>query len=144
FTEEFHQWRHGSGPFYKISDESRFVNRVRDTLVSEKEDTLWLAPGTPRRWLSSKQGIDVKGIQTFFGPVSYNMHAGASPGVVQATVSLPSRNPAKKTWLVVRVPQGRIQSVTLNGKPWTQMDSSLEAVELPQQQGPLKIEIHYR
>ena len=32
-------------------DESRFVNRVRDTLVFEDGDTLWLAPGIPRRWL---------------------------------------------------------------------------------------------
>src|SRR5439155_21089583 len=35
FTEEYHQWIHGSGPFYKVPDEARFVNRVRDALVRE-------------------------------------------------------------------------------------------------------------
>jgi hypothetical protein len=144
FTEEYHQWRHGSGPFYKISDEARFVNRMRDALVFEDKDTLWLAPGTPRRWLVSPEGVTVNQVQTFFGPLSYSMHAGEKTGVVEATVQLPMRNPAKKAWLVVRVPQGSIESVTLNGGSWTGIDRRLEAVELPQQQGPLKLEIRYR
>ena len=144
FTEEFHQWRHGSGPFYKISDEARFTNRVRDALVFEDRDTLWLAPGVPRRWLASAEGVTVNEVQTFFGPLSYTMHAGRSTGVVEASVQLPARNPAKKAWLVVRVPRGSIQSVRLNGKSWTRFDARLEAVELPGQQGPLKLEIRYR
>lgn len=144
FTEEYHQWRHGSGPFYKISDESRFVNRVRDTLVFEDGETLWLAPGVPRRWLASAEGVTVNQVQTFFGPLSYSLHAGRKTGVVEATVQLPARNPAKKAWLVARVPHGSIKSVTLNGKSWTRVDARLEAIELPQQQGPLKLEIQYR
>ncbi|MCU1293980.1 MAG: hypothetical protein JWP08_2830 [Bryobacterales bacterium] len=144
FTEEFHQWRHGSGPFYKISDESRFVNRVRDTLVIEQNNTLWLAPGTPRRWLTDKQGIEVKGIQTFFGPVSYQMHPGSRPGLVEAIVNLPPGKRATKAWLAVRVPRGKIQSVTLDGKPWTNLDPKLEAIELPQREGPMTLEIAYK
>jgi hypothetical protein len=50
FTEEFHQWIQGSGPFYKSPDEARFVNRLRDTLVLEDRETLWLAPGVPWRF----------------------------------------------------------------------------------------------
>lgn len=56
FTEEFRQWRSPSGPFYKIPDEAKFVNRVRDLLVREEGDTLWLAAGTPRRWLARGEG----------------------------------------------------------------------------------------
>jgi hypothetical protein len=144
FTEEFHQWRHGSGPFYKISDESRLVNRVRDTLVMEDNNTLWLAPGTPRRWLASKEGITVTGVQTFFGPVTYTMRPGTAPGTLQAKVELPQRNPAGKTWLVARTPSGHIQSVTLNGKPWTRIDARNEAIELPTQKSPINLEIRYR
>jgi hypothetical protein len=143
FTEEFHQWRHGSGPFYKISDEARFTNRVRDLLVLEQDDTLWLAAGAPRRWLSSKEGIDVRGVETFFGPVSYTLRAGAREGIIEATVQPPSRNPPKKTWLVVRVPRGHIQGVNLDGKPWTNIDPRLEAIEIPQRQGPVELEIRY-
>jgi hypothetical protein len=39
FTEEYRQWRSPSGPFYKVSDEAKFVNRVRDLLVREEGDT---------------------------------------------------------------------------------------------------------
>lgn len=143
FTEEYHQWGHGSGPFYKISDESRFINRVRDALVFEDGDTLWLAPGVPRRWLASPDGVAVNQIQTFFGPLSYSLHGGKA-GVIEATVQLPLRNPAKTAWLVARVPYGRLQSVRLNGKSWSRIDTRLEAIELPKQPGPLKLEIRYR
>ena len=144
FTEEYHQWRHGSGPFYKISDESRFVNRVRDTLVLEDGDTLWIAPGTPRRWLASKQGVRADRVQTFFGPVSYQMHAGARPGVLEATVELPSDHAAKKNWLVARVPSGQIRRVTLDGQPWTTIDLAKEAIGLPARSGVMRLEIEYR
>ena len=144
FTEEFHQWRHGSGPFYKISDESRFVNRVRDSLVLEDGDTLWLAPGAPRRWLESNEGIRVDRVQTFFGPVSYEMHAGSRKGTLAATVHLPSTQAPKKSWLVARVPSGRIERVTLDGKPWTRIDRALEAIELPAESGVIHLEIEYR
>jgi hypothetical protein len=56
FTEEYHQWGHGSGPFYKTPDEARFVHRMRDMLVLEEGDILWLAAGAPRRWVIAKDG----------------------------------------------------------------------------------------
>lgn len=143
FTEEYHQWRHGSGPFYKSSDEARFVNRIRDVLVLEDRGALWLAPGTPRRWPASKEGIHVTNAQTFFGPVSYQMHAGAERNTIDATVTLPSRNPAKHNWLVVRSPSGKIRSVTLNGRPWTKFDNSIQAIELPSTGKKVQLHIAY-
>jgi hypothetical protein len=143
FTEEYHQWRFGSGPFYKISDEARFVNRLRDMLVLEDGDTLWLAGGTPRRWLESKDGIRVDGILTYFGPVSYTMRPGGKAGLIEADVRLPDRNPARKVWLVARTPSAHIRSVTINGSAWTKIDDAKEAIELPQNQERLKIQIRY-
>ena len=40
FTEEYRTWVHGSGPFYKIPDEARFVHRVCALLVMEVGDEL--------------------------------------------------------------------------------------------------------
>ena len=143
FTEEYHQWRYASGPFYKIPDEARFVNRLRDMLVLEDRDTLWLASGTPRRWLESKEGIRVNGILTYFGPVSYTMHAGKEPGLIEAEVQLPVRNPAHTVWLVVRTPAAHIRAVTVNGQLWNKIDAKNEAIELPQDQGNLRVQIRY-
>jgi hypothetical protein len=144
FTEEYHQWKYGSGPFYKISDEARFTHRLRDMLVLEDGGTLWLAPGAPRRWVASREGIRVSAVRTFFGPVSYTLHAGANPGTIEGEVTLPSLRPPKSSWLVVRTPSKHILSVTLNGQPWTRIDTKLEAIELPHGDRPLRIEVRYR
>lgn len=144
FTEEYHEWRHGSGPFYKIPDQARFVNRVRDSLVFEDGDELWLASGAPRRWLESRQGIQVHQVQTFFGPVRYDMHAGHEAGTIEANVQLPQRAQLKKAWLVARTPTKRIFSVSLNGKPWTRIDAAREAIELPVSNEALTLVIRYR
>ena len=141
FTEEYHQWGHGSGPFYKTPDEARFVHRVRDMLVLEEGDTLWLGAGTPRRWLMAKDGVRVDGIQSFFGPVSYSLHPGKEAGMIEGQVTLPHRNAPKKVWLVVRTPSGRIEEVMINGQQWNRIDSRLEAVELPVSAEPLTIQV---
>jgi hypothetical protein len=93
FTEEYRQWRSPSGPFYKIPDEAKFVNRVRDVLVREEADALWLAAGTPRRWLAPGEKIEVREGASYFGPVSY--HLEAHEDSVDARVTLPTRNPQK-------------------------------------------------
>lgn len=131
FAEEFHEWSHASGPFYKTPDEARFVNRIRDALALEEGDALYLASEVPRRWIESPSGIRGDRIATYFGSVSYSMKPGFEPGTIEAAVQLPVRNPAGKVWLVARMPQGRIQSVMINGQLWTRIDQEREAIELP-------------
>jgi hypothetical protein len=142
FTEEYHQWVHGSGPFYKVPDEARFVNRVRDMLALEEGGSLWLASGTPRRWLAPGQKIDVHNLATYFGPLSYELEG--APAQVKATLQLPSRNPYKTAWLVVRVPGARpIASVEIDGKPWMEFDAAREWVRLPGKSGEMKVVVHF-
>ena len=144
FTEEFRAWSHASGPFYKISDEAKFTNRVRDMLVLEDGDTLYLGGGVPRRWLESAEGVRADRLSTYFGDVSFYLRAAADQGVVDATVELPTLRPAKTVWLVARTPNHKIESVTINGKNWTRIDAALEAIELPVSKSKLEIRIRYR
>jgi hypothetical protein len=142
FTEEYHQWVHGSGPFYKIPDEARFVNRVREALALEEGGSLWLASGTPRRWLAPGQKISVHEMATYFGPLSYEMEGAR--GQVNATVQLPSRNPYKDAWLAVRVPGGRpLTSVEIDGQPWKDFDAARQWVRLPHKSGEMKVVVHF-
>jgi hypothetical protein len=143
FTEEFHTWGHGSGPFYKIPDEAKFANRVRDMLVLEDGDTLYLAGGVPRRWLESKEGVRADRLATYFGDVSFHLRAGKEQGLVEATVQLPALRPAKTAWLVARTPGRRIASVTIDGQKWTRIDAAREAIELPHSTSKLEIRIRY-
>jgi len=142
FTEEFRQWRSPSGPFYKISDEAKFVNLVRDALVREDPDTLWLAAGTPRRWLDAGEKIEVRDAPTYFGQVSYSMVAGDAG--VEARLELPSRNPYKAAWLVVRAPGGKqIRSVEIDGKAWSDFDAAQERIRLPAKSGAMQVSVHF-
>ena len=142
FTEEYHQWVHGSGPFYKIPDEARFVNRVRDALVLEQEGSLWLASGTPRRWLAPGQKIQVHNLATYFGPLSYEIEGAGDR--VNATVQLPTRNAYKDAWLVVRAAAARpLASVEIDGQPWRDFDAVRQWVRLPRKTGEMKVTVHF-
>ena len=48
------------GPPDKIYEESCFLERFRNMMVMEDDDTLWLARATPRAWLEQGQKIAVK------------------------------------------------------------------------------------
>jgi hypothetical protein len=142
FTEEFRQWQSPSGPFYKVPDEAKFVNRLRDFLVREDSDALWLAPGAPRRWLAPGQKIEVRNLSSYFGPVSYRMEGKANG--VSVRVQLPTRNPYKTAWLVVRTPEAQpLKSVEIDGRSWQDFDAPQGRVRLPLRKEPMEVEVHF-
>ncbi len=142
FTEEYHQWRHGSGPFYKSSDEARFLYQLRYTLVRENGETLWLAAGVPRRWLAPHQKIELRDAPTYFGPVSYRIEAKDEG--LQARVELPTTNHFQTAWLVIRAPDGkRMRSVQIDGKPWQDFDPSGERIRLAARARPMEVVVHF-
>src|SRR6185436_9409661 len=80
-------------------------------------DTLRLLFATPKRWLEDGKTIKVERAPTAFGPVSVSMKSSLSKGEVLAEVDLPSRNPAGKTLLRARVPDGwRVTGAECSGK----------------------------
>jgi hypothetical protein len=140
FTEEFRQWQSPSGPFYKVSDEARFVNRLRDSLVREDSDALWLAAGTPRRWLAPEQKIEVRNLASYFGPVSYSME-GRRNGV-SIRVQLPTRDQYKTAWLVIRTPEAKpLKSVEIGGRLWQDFDARQGRIRLPLRKEPMDVEV---
>jgi hypothetical protein len=144
FTEEYRMWRQASGPFYKSPDEARFVNRLRDMLVLESGDELWLASGVPRRWLATGEGIRAKRLNSHYGPVALVLAAGQATDTIVGSVRLPPRDVPGRTWLYARVPKGRIQRVEINGRPWQRFDADGERIELPSSKEDLAVVIQYR
>lgn len=144
FTEEYRRWEVGSGPMYKIPDEARFVNRVCDMLVLEVGRELWLAPGTPTRWLEPGKVINLYDAATTFGHVSYELKSGSIPNTVEATIVLPGNITAEMVKLFVRVPfEKPIKSVTINDKEWKKWDQTAKAIVLPAQTDKMKVIISY-
>ncbi len=145
FTEEYHRWGIGSGPFYKTPDESRFVTRTIDMLVMEAGNELWLASGTPRYWLEPGKRIKLNNAATVFGNVSYELKNGAKPNTIEANINLPSSSVVPdKVLLFVRAPfEKPIKSVTVNGKEWKDWDQAKEAIVLPEQDKKIAVIVSY-
>ena len=104
---------------------AHFLTMLRNLLVQDWDqdddgdpDTLRLLFGTSRRWLEDGKQIVVERAPTAFGPVSVRTQSRLEAGRVQATVELPTRNPAKQVFLRARLPDGwRVVSVAVNGQP---------------------------
>jgi len=143
-TEEYREWGRGSGPFYKCPDEARFISQVCDLLVVEKNDELWLAAGTPRRWLEAGQNIELNKGSTAYGELSYSLHSGKLPGTIEANIDLPE-NRASKVILYVRSPDGRpIKKVLINGKESQKWNAVKESIEIPQTEKKVQVLVYYR
>jgi hypothetical protein len=77
---------------------------------------LELAYATPRGWLADGKAIAVREAPTSFGPLSYEIDAGADQ--IDATVEVPSRRPPGSLRLRLRVPAGRtVVAARVNGRP---------------------------
>jgi hypothetical protein len=95
--------------------------------------------GTSRRWLEDGKQILVEGAPTAFGPVSVRADSRLSAGQVTVNAKLPSRNPAKRTLLRARVPDGwRVTAASMAGKQ-LEVDNR-GTVDLSGQMGDVSIE----
>ncbi len=132
------------GPPDKIFEEAAFLERLRNLLVMEQADSLWIARGAPRVWLDQGNQIVVKNAPTHFGPLSYQIMSQVEKGRITATVEIPSRNPPKSVRLRLRHPQAApIRRVTINGKNWGSFNKAREIVELDGAEGTLAITAWY-
>jgi hypothetical protein len=142
-TEEYREWGHGSGPFYKCPDEARFISQVIDLLIVEKNEEIWLAAGTPRRWLEAGQNIELNRAQTEYGEVSYSLRPGKLPETIEADIQLPVAA-CPKILLLVRSPyQKPIRQVTINGREWKEWDAEKESIVIPQTTKNVQVAVSY-
>jgi hypothetical protein len=96
-----------------------------------QSETLWLAKAAPRSWLENEKHISVRNAPTRWGRVSFTVTSKIDQGKVEGQLELPAFF-AATVKLRLRLPGGRrIQSATVNGKPWTRFDPQEETVSLP-------------
>ncbi len=118
FAEWAPDFGEGGGPLYKTSDESRFTMWIRQLLLWEDGDVLWLARGTPREWLADGKTLRADRAPTHFGDVTFEIRSDVDKGFIRATVELPTRRPPREVWLRLRHPDAkRPTSVYVNDRP---------------------------
>ncbi len=128
----------------KTFEEAAFLERVRAMLVMEEGKNLWLARATPRAWLEQGKKISVRSAPTFFGTASYEIVSDVDHGRINATVEMPSRWPPQSVLLRLRHPKTLpIQSVLVNGKPWTCFNRDKETIELKCPRGKITVVASY-
>jgi hypothetical protein len=131
-TFEHHSW--GKERVFELTPWAAgyWGRNFTDMLARAVGDDLWLMQATPRRWMKDGEKIEVKNLQTEFGPVSYSVTSHLAAGNIEAKVSEPTRQPAGKVKVRFRVPDNhKMQSVTVNGNKWNDFDPAGEWVTLP-------------
>jgi hypothetical protein len=119
------------GPPDKIYEESCFLERLRQMLVMEEGDSLWLARAAPRAWLEQGKRISVGSAPTWFGTVAYEIISDVASGKITATVEMPARAPPQAVLLRLRHPEAApIKSVTVNGRAWNDFSVQGETIRL--------------
>jgi len=108
FAEWARRFGEGAGPVYKTADESRWVMWLRQLLVWEDGDKLWLGRAMPRYWLENGKTVRVRNACTFFGNVNMEIRSEIDRGRIVATIDVPTRNPASEVWLRLRHPTGQV------------------------------------
>ena len=132
------------GPPDKIFEESCFLELVRNMLLMEDGDSLWLARATPRVWLEQGKRISVRNAPTHFGAVAYEIVSDVERGKIAARVELPSRRAPTSVLLRFRHPKAApIMSVEVNGKRWNDFDKDGEFVRLHGLTGRVSVEASY-
>jgi len=134
-----------AGDFFKTSDEAQSAYWLRLMFVRENGEDLYLGQAIPRYWLSNGKNIGIDNAATYFGPLSLQIKSESDNGRITAQLIPPERNSPKNIYLRLRHPDSRLlRSVTLNGKPYTNFDTSKEWIILPgKMHGPQELVAHY-
>ncbi|MEU9481914.1 hypothetical protein [Streptomyces sp. NPDC048191] len=122
----------------------RLMLAYSPTESSGGHESLELAYFTPRGWLAQGKRINVTGLPTPFGPLTYSVTSDIDSGLVRAHVIAPHRNPAHDLSLRLRVPRGnRLTGVRVNGHPWHKFDQRTETVDLSGLDGDIDVSATY-
>ena len=136
----------GKGRVFELSGwAAGYWNRnFTDMLCRTVGNELWLLQATPRRWLNDGEKIEVRDLQTEFGPISFAVRSTLASGSVQASISPPQRRPVDRLKIRFRAPeQRRMRSVTVNGQKWTDFDAEKEWVVVPGSMKQAEVAVRY-
>jgi hypothetical protein len=126
-----HRW--GWGQYFgPPSTDGAWFELYRNMLIHElDDDTLFLLQATPRKWLAHGKRIVVKRAPTYHGTISLTVDSQADSGQIEVDIGMPDRGRPKTLLVRLRHPDGvSMQSVTVNGRPWTDYDTQKECVRI--------------
>jgi hypothetical protein len=143
FTEWAPSFGTSGGPFFKTSDEAGFLTWLRQMLLREEGETLWIASGAPKRWFRHGQRIALGGGATYFGKVSFTIRSRVAEGFIEAVIDLPQSFRGKEVLLRLRHPEGKkITRAAIDGAACT-VDPSRDLIHVPATPGAKTVRAYY-
>ncbi|MDD3214653.1 MAG: hypothetical protein PHY64_13335, partial [Eubacteriales bacterium] len=134
----------GFGPFFKSPDEAQFLVWLRNYLLREEGESLWLCQGAPKKWFEDGKQIAVHNAESMFGPVDYTVESHAAANRIHAEVTVPSRKAPETILFRLRHPEGkRMQRVTVNGQLFVYFSAKKELIRLTGFTGKVEIDVDY-
>ena len=124
---------------------------LRQMLVAEEvgkpgefTGELHLLSAVPRAWLGDGQTIGVTDAPTQFGPVSLEVRSAVDLGRIEARIVATGLEKCRSIKLRIRHPEARPpKSVSVNGKPWSDIDPAGEWVVLPGEGSEYNVVLNY-
>ncbi len=114
---------------------------LRNLLVREEGDNLWLAQAVPRPWLAAGLQVGVNAAPTTFGPVSYRIVPQAD-GSMRVQISPPASNPPGEIILRLRDPRSRVIASVRSDGPG-EVTFSGETVRLAGVRSPVNLQVTF-
>jgi hypothetical protein len=133
---------HGVGPFYKTPDECKALVWLRAFLLREEGDSLHLAMGAPRAWFAPGQSFGVRGMASFFGPVTYRVQSGPSEITVRCALD-EGRAPREVVAHLRRPGCQAIRRVTVDGAAHADLGAGGKVVRVTGLSGEVTIRAEY-
>jgi hypothetical protein len=126
-----HRWSHGQY-FGPPSTDGAWFELYRNMLVHERDDeTLVLSSATPRAWLQDGKKIELERVPTYYGPLSMTIESRTRAGEITADIRMPEVARPRTLLVRLRHPEGkRLRSVSVNGRPWQDFDTTTETVRV--------------
>ena len=122
-----------------------YVLNFRNMLLTEDEDVLWIAKGTPRSWLSQGEKIAVTDAPTAFGNLSYSILSDVDNDRITVEIDAPDREEIGQINLRLRHPDAAtIRSVNItSGTGTATIADDGETVIITGAKGQISLEILY-
>jgi hypothetical protein len=134
----------GFGPFFKTPDEAQFLVWLRNYLVREEDNNLWICQGVPRQWFGDGQVIRAKGLSSEFGKVAFTIEFLAASSEIHASIFLAARKKPDEIYVRLRHPDGKMmKKVYVNGEACTCFDPVDEIVILKGHMKSAEIVVKY-
>ncbi len=124
---------------YSCTEQLRLL---RNLLLREDHDTLWLGQGIPRAWLESGKHVAVTSAPSEFGALSYRLEA-LSDGSIQIRIDPPTRRAPKEIKLRLRAHSGHAIA-SAEATPATAFAIDGETITFPNLRNSVDLRVRFK